>query len=92
MVFPSVDLETACGSVILIHPNPTVLQRDIDLVRSLESSNSLFEFKDDMISKEHTPTWNETIHVGLDGVTSATRSHFPPSALLRRMSAATDPR
>jgi hypothetical protein len=92
MISPSIDLETACGSVILIHPNPIVLQRDIDLVRSLESSHCLFELEEDIAIKEHVPTWNETIHFGLDGVTSAARSQLPPSALLRRMSAAMDPR
>jgi biotin carboxylase len=92
MVSPSIDLETDCGSVILIHPNPTVLQRDVDLIRSLESDHCLFDLEGDIVFKAHSPTWNETIHFGIDGVTSAARSQLPPSALRRRMSAVIDPR
>jgi biotin carboxylase len=41
----TVDLLTGIGSVILMHPDPKVLERDIDFIRYLEEINGLFVYE-----------------------------------------------
>eukprot|EP00548_Thalassiothrix_antarctica_P007332 CAMPEP_0194136790 /NCGR_PEP_ID=MMETSP0152-20130528/6778_1 /TAXON_ID=1049557 /ORGANISM="Thalassiothrix antarctica, Strain L6-D1" /LENGTH=959 /DNA_ID=CAMNT_0038833585 /DNA_START=37 /DNA_END=2916 /DNA_ORIENTATION=- len=41
----TIDLITCIGSVILMHPNPEVLQRDIDFVRHMEKINGFFVYE-----------------------------------------------
>lgn len=41
----TVDLLTGIGSVILLHDDEEVLQRDIATIREIEKSNELFEFE-----------------------------------------------
>jgi biotin carboxylase len=41
----TVDLVTGIGSVILMHKNPNVVQRDIDFVRYLEDINGFFVYE-----------------------------------------------
>jgi hypothetical protein len=53
-VYRSIDLETAVGSVILMHSDPEVLQCDVDRIRSLERSNGLFVLGDDAGKDDHS--------------------------------------
>jgi len=41
----TVDLITCIGSVILMHPDPEVLQRDIDFLRHMEKINGFFVYE-----------------------------------------------
>jgi biotin carboxylase len=41
----TVDLLTGIGSVILMHPDPSVLSRDIDFIRYLEEINGIFVYE-----------------------------------------------
>ena len=41
----TIDLFTGIGSVILIHPDPEVLQRDIDFIRYMEKINGIFIYE-----------------------------------------------
>jgi biotin carboxylase len=41
----TVDLFTGIGSVILMHKDPTVLQKDIDFIRHMEEINGLFDYE-----------------------------------------------
>jgi len=44
-VEPTVDLFTCIGSVILMHDDPTVVERDHDFIRHLEETNTLFDLE-----------------------------------------------
>jgi biotin carboxylase len=44
----TVDLFNCIGSVILMHENPEVVQRDHDFIRYLEEINALFEYESKM--------------------------------------------
>lgn len=41
----TVDLVTGIGSVILMHSDPKVLQKDIDFIRYMEEINALFDYE-----------------------------------------------
>jgi hypothetical protein len=41
----TVDLFTGIGSVILMHSDPKVLQRDIDFIRHMEEFNGIFDYE-----------------------------------------------
>jgi len=41
----TIDLFTGIGSVILVHPDPAVLKKDIATVRQMEKANLLFEYE-----------------------------------------------
>jgi biotin carboxylase len=41
----TVDLVTCLGSVILMHPDPTTLQKDIEFVRHMEKINGFFVYE-----------------------------------------------
>lgn len=43
-VVPTVDLATDIGSVVMMHPDKEILQRDIALIRQMEKNNVLFEY------------------------------------------------
>jgi biotin carboxylase len=41
----TIDLFTGIGSVILMHKDPSVLQKDIDFIRHMEEINGLFDYE-----------------------------------------------
>ena len=41
----TVDLVTCIGSIILLHPDPAVLQKDIDFIRHMEKINGFFTYE-----------------------------------------------
>jgi len=41
----TIDLITCIGSVILVHPDPLVLERDIDFIRHMEKINGFFTYE-----------------------------------------------
>eukprot|EP00547_Thalassionema_nitzschioides_P005643 CAMPEP_0194216736 /NCGR_PEP_ID=MMETSP0156-20130528/19566_1 /TAXON_ID=33649 /ORGANISM="Thalassionema nitzschioides, Strain L26-B" /LENGTH=949 /DNA_ID=CAMNT_0038945567 /DNA_START=101 /DNA_END=2950 /DNA_ORIENTATION=- len=41
----TIDLLTGIGSIILAHPDPVVLQRDIDFIRHMEKINGFFVYE-----------------------------------------------
>eukprot|EP00977_Amphora_coffeiformis_P010196 scaffold2363_cov159-Amphora_coffeaeformis.AAC.58 len=45
-VFPTVDLMTAVGSVILLHHDPKILARDLETIRRMEKEDRMFVFHD----------------------------------------------
>ena len=45
----TVDIATDSGSLVVVHSDPTILARDIAIIRSIESSNAMFEFEEDDI-------------------------------------------
>jgi hypothetical protein len=58
-VQPSTDLETAAGSVILMHPDPQVVQRDVDRIRYLETSHGLFVFQGELAMDDQAANQSE---------------------------------
>jgi hypothetical protein len=44
-VTQTVDLFTGIGSVILMHPDKAILERDIQKIRQMEKANLLFEYE-----------------------------------------------
>ncbi len=54
-VVPTIDLATDVGSVVLMHHDKEVLERDIALIRQMESNNVIFEYypKAQQAHKEH---------------------------------------
>jgi hypothetical protein len=44
-VTQTVDLFTGIGSVILMHPNKEVLEKDVRKIRQMEKANLLFEYE-----------------------------------------------
>jgi hypothetical protein len=58
-VQPSTDLETAAGSVMLMHPDPQVVQRDVDRIRNLETSHGLFVLHDNLAMEDQAAIQSE---------------------------------
>jgi hypothetical protein len=42
----TVDLFTGIGSVILMHHDPEILEKDVNFIRKLERENALFEYEE----------------------------------------------
>ena len=48
-VVPTIDLVTGIGIVILYHKDPTVVEKDLKLIREMEEKNELFVFEEDFV-------------------------------------------
>ena len=57
----TVDLFTGVGSVILMHEDDAILQRDVNRIRQMETENLLFEFDLESHSLKSSITQNPTI-------------------------------
>ena len=46
----TVDLFTALGSVLLMHPDPKVLEEDIKKIREMEENDGIIEYEPQFVS------------------------------------------
>lgn len=46
-VVPTIDLMSAIGTIVVMHPDPEVVQRDLAFIRHMEIINGFFTFKEE---------------------------------------------
>ena len=46
-VVPTIDLMSAIGTIVVMHPDPEVVQRDLAFIRHMEVINGFFTFKEE---------------------------------------------
>jgi len=50
----TIDLFTGVGSVILVHKDEEILNRDVNTIRQLEKDNALFEYEPESVTLDHS--------------------------------------
>ena len=56
----TIDLITGIGSAILMHPDPNVLQKDIDFIRYMEEINAIFDYEPRAVPENLTRPRSDT--------------------------------
>ena len=90
-VSPTIDMSTEAGNLVVMHKDPKVLARDIELIRMMESRNLLFdlESEEDELFAKLTPSHRSVSLVkgsyGEEGFTKLTTGQRSTSFAHRRM-------
>jgi hypothetical protein len=66
----TIDLFTGIGSVILMHHDKEILEKDLNTIRQLEKDNALFEYEPEGVNLVKSFSKLNLSEMGAEGVTS----------------------